>query len=78
MADKNPNWGGARPGAGRRSMAYQLDREQWETVISALQASGDAGLADELQAWLTQCDMAWENFRLALSKVKRRTVVASR
>lgn len=75
MAEKNPNWGGARPGAGRRSMSYKLDRDQWDMVVSALRREGTAEaaqMADGMEAWLVGCDVAWEQFQVALSKYPRR------
>lgn len=53
-------------------MAYQLDREQWHLVIAALRNDGSDALADELEEWLARCDVAWESFRVALSKVPKR------
>lgn len=75
MPEKNPNWGGARPGAGRRSMRYELERDQWDTLVAVLRrdASPEAiALADEMEAWLSRCDMSWDLFQVAVSKMPRR------
>lgn len=71
MADKNPNWGGARPGAGRPTMGLQLPREDWDVIVLALRGHSANDLADEIEAWLARVAASDKAFKAALDVVRK-------
>lgn len=56
-------------------MRYELDRPQWDLVVTVLRRDGSpeaVEMADDMEAWLKRCDVSWEMFEVAMSKVPRR------
>lgn len=72
MPDKNPNWGGARAGAGRPTMALQMPREDWETIVRTLRDQSESELAAKIGAWLARVDASNKALEDALAKVHRK------
>lgn len=73
LEDKNPNWGGARPGAGRpRTSPPRFQPDQWALIASALHEYSSLNFASSENEYAELAEMI-ETWQVEVKKLRAKS-----